>query len=399
VTESKISLTGVGKRYRKYEDSAVLLTRGVSRRRTRRSDIWALRGIDLEVDGGECLGVIGRNGGGKTTMLQVLAGVSAPTEGRVVVRGSVAPLMAVGVGFHPELTGRENIYLNAAILGRTREEIDESFDAIVAFADIGDFVDTPTKFYSSGMMVRLGFSVAIRSDPDVLLLDEVLAVGDVAFQARCFDRIQEIRADGTTVVMVSHNLDAVRLLCERVLVLNQGSPVFLGATKEALSIYHQLIQEDREPEQEARWSHGWAGDEPQLTSLELLAASGMRSGHVDSGEAATARVTVTGAPGQPCPDLELVISSGRGLVSYSESWPVASSFDGTGVLECDITFDADLPSGTYTTMVNLRSGERAISTAGPIAFFVSGRRGIRGMADLGAKFGRASGEASRVPSP
>jgi ABC-2 type transport system ATP-binding protein len=235
--------------------------------------------------------------------------------------------------------------------------------------------------------VRLGFSVAIRSDPDILLLDEVLAVGDIAFQTRCFDRIQAIRADGTTVVIVSHNLDAIRLLCERVLVLSQGSQVFLGDTKEALSTFHQLIDEEREPELEGQWSMTGSGDGLQLTSLELLAADGARSGHVESGEKTTARAAIAGPPGLACPDLELVISSGRGLVAYGERWPVASPLDSSGRLECDIVFTADLPSGTYALTVNLRGDDGSIaSSAGPVAFFVSGRRGVRGMADLSVRF-------------
>jgi ABC-2 type transport system ATP-binding protein len=389
-----VTLSGVGKRYRKYDDSAVLIGKGLGRiRRTKRSVIWALRGIDLTVDPQECLGVIGRNGGGKTTMLQVLAGITAPTEGRMAVRGRVAPLMAVGVGFHPELTGRENIYLNSSILGRSRKEVDDSLDSIVAFADIGPFLDTPTKFYSSGMQVRLGFSVAIRSDPDVLLLDEVLAVGDAAFQARCFDRIREMREAGATILIVSHNLHAIRVLCDRVLLLNQGTSLFLGSAHEALSKYHLLLDEDREPEENAPdHDPNAAAHTCRLASLDLLDADGLRTGHVRHGEEATARLVITGVSGQPLPDVELTVTSGHGLTAYREELPIGGAFDDTGRAECDVVFRADLPSATFAVSATLRdpSSHAAIDGAGPISFFVSGRAGVQGIGDLGASFAPAT---------
>ena len=212
-----VRLSGVSKRYVKFDDVPLLVTRLRFRAKNKRTHLWALRDVDLEVGPGETVGVIGRNGFGKSTMLRILAGVTAPTTGVVSVAGRVAPLISVGVGFHPELTGRENVYVNGTILGMSRKDIDRRFDDIVEFSEVGDFIDTPVKFYSSGMFVRLGFSVAVASSPDVLLLDEVLAVGDFAFQQKCFERIGEIQKQGTIVLMVSHNIDAVRRLCSRVL--------------------------------------------------------------------------------------------------------------------------------------------------------------------------------------
>src|SRR5690349_16980829 len=209
------------------------------RNRTRRSALWALRRATFGVGRGECVGVVGRNGSGKSTLLQMLAGVTAPTEGRVTVQGRVAPLISVGVGFHPELTGRENVYVNATILGLRREEIDRRFDEIASFAEIGEFLETPVKFYSSGMFVRLGFAVSAMSEPDVLLIDEVLAVGDLAFQLKCFERLERLRESGATVVLVTHNLNAVRRLCERTLVIHNGELRHDGDTVEALSLYHE----------------------------------------------------------------------------------------------------------------------------------------------------------------
>ncbi|HVT77699.1 MAG TPA: ABC transporter ATP-binding protein, partial [Acidimicrobiales bacterium] len=243
-----ISLADAGKRYTKFEDAPMLVSALRFRARTTRSHLWAVRHVDLDVAPGECVGVIGRNGSGKSTLLQMLAGVTAPSEGRVSVRGKVAPLISVGVGFHPELTGRENVYVNAAILGLSRAEVDARLDDIIDFADVTGFVDTPVKFYSSGMFVRLGFAVAINVNPQVLLIDEVLAVGDLAFQMKCFDKMAEIRDSGATVVVVSHNLNAVRRMCDHTMVLHNGAQRFYGATADAISLYHQLLGEEREPD-------------------------------------------------------------------------------------------------------------------------------------------------------
>ncbi|MDZ7734094.1 MAG: ABC transporter ATP-binding protein [Acidimicrobiia bacterium] len=200
-TEPAVDLTGVGKRYRLAERSLVQAMRPSKRRAVR--DLWAVRDLDLRIEPGETVGLLGRNGAGKSTLLRMMAGVSEPTEGRVVVRGRIAPLISVGVGFHQELTGRENVYVNGMLLGLSRAQVEERFDEIVAFAELTERIDTPVKFYSSGMFMRLGFSVAIHVNPEVLLVDEVLAVGDVAFQLKCFDRMRELSAGGTTIVLVS----------------------------------------------------------------------------------------------------------------------------------------------------------------------------------------------------
>jgi len=176
--------------------------------------IWALRDVSFRVGQGDVVGVIGRNGAGKSTLLKILARITEPTSGSAVIRGRVGSLLEVGTGFHQELTGRENIYLNGAILGMRRREIDSSFDEIVAFAGVEKFVDTPVKHYSSGMYLRLAFSVAAHLDPEILLVDEVLAVGDFPFQLKCFERMDQIRQAGTTILVVTHNLNAVRRLCD-----------------------------------------------------------------------------------------------------------------------------------------------------------------------------------------
>jgi lipopolysaccharide transport system ATP-binding protein len=212
--------------------------------RPKRSEMWALRHLDLEIEHGETVGVLGRNGAGKTSMLRLLAGVSQPTEGRLRVVGRIAPLISVGVGFHREMSGRENVYVNGMLLGLKKSEIDERFDSIVAFAELADFIDTPVKFYSSGMFMRLGFSVAIHVDPQVLLVDEILAVGDIAFQLKCFERMRQIQRSGATIIIVSHSMHAIRLLCPRAVMMRRGRIEFDGPTEPAIARHHELLTLD-----------------------------------------------------------------------------------------------------------------------------------------------------------
>ncbi len=199
--------------------------------------LWALQDVSLEVKQGEVLGIIGRNGAGKSTLLKILSRVTAPTSGRIRVKGRVASLLEVGTGFHPELTGRENIFLNGAILGMTKAEVTRKFDEIVAFSEIEQFIDTPVKRYSSGMYVRLAFAVAAHLDPEILVVDEVLAVGDVAFQKKCLGRMSTVAGEGRTVLFVSHNMQAVRQLCTRAVWLKKGALVMNGLAGDVVNEY------------------------------------------------------------------------------------------------------------------------------------------------------------------
>ncbi|MCS6711028.1 ABC transporter ATP-binding protein [Brachybacterium sp. EF45031] len=194
----------------------------------------ALDHVDLSVRAGETVGLIGYNGSGKSTLLKTISGVLFPDEGRVMLRGRVAGLIEVGAGFHPDLSGRENVYLNGAILGMTREQIDARFDDIVAFSEIEQFIDTDVKYYSSGMFLRLAFSVAVHTDPDIFLVDEILSVGDEPFQRKCIARIQELQAQGRTMIIVSHELDMLERLCSRIVLLRKGTVVFDGDPEEAV---------------------------------------------------------------------------------------------------------------------------------------------------------------------
>ncbi len=199
--------------------------------------IWALKDVSFEVKKGEVVGIIGRNGAGKSTLLKILSSITEPTTGEVKLYGRVGALLEVGTGFHPELTGRENIYLNGAILGMSRAEIKRKFDEIVAFAEVEKFIDTPVKHYSSGMGLRLGFAVAAHLEPEILIVDEVLAVGDAAFQKKCLGKMGEVAGEGRTVLFVSHNMAAVQSLCERGIVLSAGQLVVDGAVSNAISTY------------------------------------------------------------------------------------------------------------------------------------------------------------------
>ena len=204
------------------------------------SDFWALRHVSFEVAPGERFGVIGRNGSGKSTLLQMIAGTLAPTEGEITVTGRVAALLELGSGFNPDFTGRENVFINGAIHGLSREQVADRFDAIAAFADIGEFIDQPVKLYSSGMFVRLAFAVGTTIDADILLIDEALAVGDVFFRQKCYRRLDELRERGVSIVLVSHGLGDIEQFCDRALLVERGEALFVGPSVEAVKRYYLL---------------------------------------------------------------------------------------------------------------------------------------------------------------
>ncbi len=210
---------------------------GLAPSRNSTEDFWAIKDVSFQVEQGDVVGIIGRNGAGKSTLLKILSRITEPTVGRIRIKGRVASLLEVGTGFHPELTGRENIFLNGAILGMSRAEIKAKFDEIVAFAAVEQFLDTPVKRYSSGMYVRLAFAVAAHLEPEILIVDEVLAVGDGEFQKKCLGKMRDVATGGRTVLFVSHNMQAVSVLCNRGMFLRAGSLVYTGSTKEAIDMY------------------------------------------------------------------------------------------------------------------------------------------------------------------
>jgi ABC-type polysaccharide/polyol phosphate transport system ATPase subunit len=202
--------------------------------------MWALRNVSLEVQEGETIGVVGNNGAGKSTLLKLLSRITAPTTGEIRIRGRLSALIEIGSGFHPELTGRENIFLNASMLGMTRSETSRKLDSIIEFAGLSEYIDVPVKRYSSGMYVRLGFSIAAHLDPDIILLDEILAVGDLAFQAKCLDHIERLRADGRTIMLISHDIGAIQRVCDRAILLHQGQIIMDSTPTDVADRYQQM---------------------------------------------------------------------------------------------------------------------------------------------------------------
>ena len=217
-----ISAQGVGKRFRRYRERPGSIKERLIRWRVTVDEFWALQDVSVDIPEGQTLGLVGPNGAGKTTLLKIVAGILRPSHGQVTTRGRIATLLALGAGFHAELTGRENVYLNASILGLSRQQIDRRFDDMVAFAEIEEFIDTQVKFYSSGMYVRLGFAVAVHVDPAILLVDEVLAVGDIGFQRKCLDKVRAFQEEGRTIVFVTHAPDLVLQVCDQALLLEHG---------------------------------------------------------------------------------------------------------------------------------------------------------------------------------
>ncbi|QGQ18876.1 ATP-binding cassette domain-containing protein [Cellulomonas sp. JZ18] len=269
-----VRVDNVSKRFVIRKDKS-LKERVVNRQRsnTYKEDFWALRDVDLEIHSGATVGLIGPNGSGKSTLLKMVSGILLPDRGSVQVRGRLAALLELGAGFHPDLTGRENVYINASILGLSRSEIDRYFDAIVDFSGIEQFIDTQVKFYSSGMYVRLAFAVAVHVDPDILLVDEVLAVGDEPFQRKCLERIRTFQSEGRTIVLVTHGLDQVAEFCDRAVVLEQGQVVADGSAREGLKKLRADFEAHRQ-EESARSAGGAGTPKAVFTGISLRTPEG-----------------------------------------------------------------------------------------------------------------------------
>lgn len=278
MSEAAVSVEGVSKRFRVYHERnqslKVALMRG---RRARYEEFWALRDIDLEIPQGRTFGLIGHNGSGKSTLLKCLARILVPDSGSIQVRGKVSALLELGAGFHPELSGRDNVYLNGSILGLSKREIDSRFDDIVGFAGLEQFIDTPVKNYSSGMYVRLGFSVAINVDPEILMVDEVLAVGDEQFQQRCLEKFKQYRDEGRTVVVVSHALGSMRNMCDEVAWLDHGRLVEVGRPNDVVDEYQGASREDRlevDDDEAADGGQRFGSGELRVERVEVLPVAG-----------------------------------------------------------------------------------------------------------------------------
>ncbi len=385
-----IELTGVSKRYWQLHEQAMLLKSLMPFRRPTRTELWALRGVDLSIQPGETIGIVGRNGAGKSTLLRLMAAVTRPTEGEVILRGRVAPLLSVGVGFHGEMSGRENVYVNGMLLGLTRDEIDERFDDVVAFASLGDFIDTPVKFYSSGMFLRLGFSVAIHVDPQILLVDEILAVGDIAFQLKCHERIRALQDDGTTIVLVSHSMHAIRLLCPRACVFRRGHLEFDGPVEEAVGKHYDLMSAD---EQRDLYVHERVGEGTvQIVGQRLLRADGTPTTVAHQDEPVQLVADLHFARDVDAPQVMFLVTAEDTTVVYGNQSTLGRDTRACvagDVVGLRVPFQARFGGGgTYRidVVVTDRDGATALGRSSESTIvYVAPRLGVMGVADLGAR--------------
>jgi ABC-2 type transport system ATP-binding protein len=381
MTQPAIELLGVGKRYWKIQERSLLRSLvpfGPSNRRR----LWALRNVDLRVEAGETIGIVGRNGAGKSTLLRLLAGVTRPTTGTLTIRGRVAPLLSVGVGFHHEMTGRENVYINGMLLGLGKSQINSRFHDIVDFADLAEFIDTPVKFYSSGMFMRLGFSVAIHAEPDVLVVDEVLAVGDIGFRQRCFDRMRALQRLGTTLVFVSHSMPAVQVLCPRAVCMHKGRIEFDGPTEEAIARYHELLVTAVDEDE---------GGQVRIAGRELVRSDSAPVGTAQHDDLLTYRVVLRFERSVESPQLIFWVIAEDGTVVYGmrttvgESW---RSFSAGEQATVTVQFHPRFGGGgTFQVAVivtDTDASTRLLHDHDGPSFFVVPRPGTVGVADLDA---------------
>ena len=357
--DSAVLLDGLGKRFRLTHDRNWTLKATVlAGHRTRYEEFWALRGVDLDIPHGSTFGIIGGNGSGKSTLLKVLAGILRPDEGAATVNGRLSALLELGAGFHPELTGRENVYLNGAILGFTSKEIRRRFDDIVGFAELDRFIDEPVRNYSSGMYVRLGFSVAIHVEPEILLVDEVLAVGDHTFQKRCLDRFAQLKAEGRTIILVSHDLDMVGWLCEQTAWIQQGTLQAVGPSPKVIEQFLDGAVDSptpADPSPSAPRRFGGLGPDDLVRAVELVDANGHPMDRVGSGRPVRFRVRVDADQvGEPVTvALGLYRADGTHVASIN-SGAAARAADDAGTVEVDYAVDSlAVQPGIYELSVAL----------------------------------------------
>ncbi|MDR1734347.1 MAG: ABC transporter ATP-binding protein [Oscillospiraceae bacterium] len=357
-----LRVEGVSKKYiiktelkhpklKEYEDRSVygrMAQKFYGKLRTQKKDFWALQDINIDIRKGECVGIIGKNGAGKSTLLKLLSRITEPTAGRISVWGSLAAMLEVGTGFNAELTGRENVYLNGAILGMNRAQVDERFQEILDFSEIGQFIDTPVKRYSSGMYVRLGFAVAATLNPDIMIIDEVLAVGDAAFRKKCEDRMERITNQGNTVLLVSHAMANIRRLCSRCIVLEHGRIIFDGNPEEAIRIYEgesKVLPVRADVSGASRWGGLKGTAEIRVKSFELLGADDKNA--IPIGE--KLRVKFSAESQVPLPDVCFQLQIwGQGITASAPTAAVRNAFPTAGEYSYTLTQEVEsLRPGWY----------------------------------------------------
>jgi lipopolysaccharide transport system ATP-binding protein len=381
--EPAIRVENLGKRYRvshegkrgyqTLRESLVSGVKGIGKRLWSRSaeanqeDFWALKDISFEVKPGEVVGIIGRNGAGKSTLLKVLSRITKPTTGRVTLNGRVGSLLEVGTGFHPELTGRENVYLNGSILGMSRREIEAKFDEIVAFAEVEKFLDTPVKRYSSGMYVRLAFAVAAHLEPEILIVDEVLAVGDTEFQKKCLGKMQDVSRGGRTVLFVSHNMTAVKALCARTVLLVGGCVELDDNTEAGIAMYMRTTLMEVESTCDLRNATGReAGNVPALSRVTLRNDEGAAVSVIGVGESLTVAVEFDVGSQKLNPVLGVVIKDQYGAALFGNNNRVVPGYRfGTPVSSGELRMRfprVPLMPGRFTIDLYLGNDYRDIDT-------------------------------------
>jgi ABC-type polysaccharide/polyol phosphate transport system ATPase subunit len=359
VPESVISVSDISKRFRLYHERPTSLKERLLRfRRVKAEDFWALRDVGFEVPPGQTWGLVGANGSGKTTLLKIIGGILRPTDGQVVTRGRIAALLELGAGFHPELTGRENVYLNASILGLSKKETDRHFDAIVAFAELEDFIDNQVKHYSSGMFVRLGFAVAVHVDPGILLIDEVLAVGDEAFQRKCLDRVSELQRQGRTIVFVTHAMQLVHQICDQAVLLDGGRVRTLGDVDRVIKEFRAVMMRGQGLEVEG------ATKEVEITGVELLDAKGRPSAMVAPGESLAVQVELRANRPVDAPVVVVGVHNARDEWVYTTDTDRLDVDLGRVDGKVRVTFELQaipLMEGQYFATVGVRDREETVT--------------------------------------
>jgi ABC-type polysaccharide/polyol phosphate transport system ATPase subunit len=382
----QIVAENVSRRFLVYPHRNVTLKEAIVRRRhVRPTEIWALRDVDLQIEPGESVAFVGRNGSGKTTLLRLIAGIFGPSSGRLQVGGSVGSLLELGAGFHPDFTGRENIFLSGSIYGLSRAIVRERMDEIIAFSELEDFIDIPVRTYSSGMYMRLGFAIAVHVEADVLLLDEVFAVGDEAFQRKCVDRVLRFREGGGTLCFVSHDSSAVERLCERAVLLTHGQVEYDGATSEALKRYQSLLAAEEAPAEIGAGLREWGSGEVRVEDVRVEDRDGRPAERFASGDAMTVRLRLVAAAAVAPPRLSLELRDKGGALLGSSAIDLDEIGWAGDVGERSLRFSVEslpLAEGRFQLGVTLtdRTGSRRYHRMDRSAeFSVTARDSARGL--------------------